>query len=523
MQFIKWKYHEEFQVFNIETREKVGLCMALLGLDVGSTGCKVILFSDNGKPLKYAYREYSPSDCIYEIDGEIIWSSVKLVLMECTVGCNEVIRGIGISSFGESFVPVDKAGKVLFKTMLYTDPHGMEQCRDYCSKVGEDFIMKTTGIKPHSMYSLSKIGYLHDEHRKIFECVHKFLLIESFCIYRLTGEYAIDYSLAARTMAFDITKKTWSKELLALAHIDETKMAKAVPSGTEVGTILPAIAFELGLNQNIKVITGGHDQVCAAVGAGITKPGLAIDGTGTVECITPVFDRPILSSDFLNNNYACVPHPIDGMYVTYAFNFTGGAILKWYRDNFAKYEIEAAAKKGIGVYAMLDSLGAKEPTDVIIVPHFAGSATPDMNEAARGAFFGLRFDTDAATLYRSLIEGVTYEMAYNMEVLRLAGIEIKELRAVGGGAKSSYWLSIKADIMGCNIVSLDVEEAGITGAAMLAGTACGLYKNLDDAADNFVRIKSVTEPNFKNHKIYADNYKRYKQARQMISNLYKNT
>jgi xylulokinase len=495
--------------------------MALMGLDIGSTGCKAMVFSDDGKPLSYSYSEYETVGSVYETNCDIIWKHVRNVLTKCALGHKNELKALSISSFGESFVPIDRAGNVLMNTLLYTDPRGTQQCERYKSQFGEQRIMEIAGVKPHPMYSLAKLGYIHDEHQELFNRTYQFLLIESFIIFKLTNESYIDYSLAARTMAFDVTKKKWSKELLALAELDEEKLPKAVPCGTAVAKVIPAIANELGLPLDLMIVTGGHDQVCAATGAGITKPGLAIDGTGTVECITPVFDKPILTKQFLDNNYACVPHSVDGMYVTYAFNFTGGSILKWYRDNFAKYETMLAKEKGVSVYALLDELGAKNPTDLIVVPHFAGSATPDMNEDARGAFMGLRFDTDAPTLYRALIEGVTYEMAYNIEFLEAAGIKIEELRAVGGGAKSSYWLDIKANITGCRIIPLDIEEAGITGTAILAGVASGIYKNIDEALEYFVKPKTVIEPDKEQQKIYSENFQRYKEARKLISKLYK--
>jgi xylulokinase len=467
--------------------------MAVMGLDIGTTGCKSIVFDENGKPLSHAYKEYKSSGNIYEINAEEVWNSVCEVLKKSAQGIS-TIKALSISSFGESVVPIDKNGRVLQQSFLYTDPRGTEQCKKYSEVYGEENIMKLSGIKPHPMYSLCKIGYIKENMPEVFKNTYKFLLFEDFIIYKLCGEFYTDYSLASRTMAFNVTEKHWESSLLDLAGIDDRKLAKPLASGTIAGKILSQISQELGLPKDLITVTGGHDQVCAATGAGIIRPGLAIDGTGTVECITPAFDRPILTNDFLNNNFACVPHSINGMYVTYAFNFTGGSILKWYRDNFAALEMRIAKESGMNVYQLLDEKGAKEPTDIIVIPHFAGSGTPQMDSAARGAFLGLRFDTDAPTLYRALIEGVTYEMAYNMEYLKNAGIQIDELRAVGGGAKSEYWLGIKAGITGCRIVSLDVEEAGVVGAAILAGVAAGIYKNIKEAVPIFVREKQVIEP-----------------------------
>ena len=494
--------------------------MAVMGLDIGSTGCKSIVFDESGKPLSFAYKEYVSSGNVYEVYAEEVWNCVCEVLGKSAQGIKS-IKALSISSFGESVVPIDKDGRVLHQSFLYTDTRGTEQCKKYIETCGEENIMRLSGIKPHPMYSLCKIGYIREHIPEVFKNTYKFLLFEDFIIFKLCGEFYTDYSLASRTMAFNVTEKHWEESLLNLAGIDGNKLAKPVPSGTISGRVLPNIAEDLGLSKDLLIVTGGHDQVCAATGAGIIRPGLAIDGTGTVECITPAFDKPILTKEFLNNNFACVPHSIDGMYVTYAFNFTGGSLLKWYRDNFARYETEQAKQKGISVYQLLDQQGAKKPTDLIVVPHFAGSATPDMNESAHGAIIGLRFDTDAPTLYRALIEGVTYEMAYNMEFLKNAGIQIDELRAVGGGAKSEYWLNIKAGITGCRIVSLDVEEAGVVGAAILAGVAAGIYKNIEEAVPIFIREKQVIEPDLKDREIYVENYERYKEARSRISSLYK--
>ncbi|HOV69112.1 MAG TPA: FGGY-family carbohydrate kinase, partial [Clostridia bacterium] len=350
--------------------------MALMGLDVGSTGCKAMVFTEDGKLLANAYREYD-NDSAYRINAEIIWKSVCDVIKKCVSETHAKIKALSVSSFGESFVPVDINGNVLADTMLYTDNRGNVQCKRYQEQFGAEKMMAIAGAKPQPMFSLFKIGYIRDEQPDIFAKAHKFLLMGSFIIHRLTGEFAVDYSLAARTYAFDIINKKWSPELLGLAGMGEDKMAAAVPCGTIVSTILPDVAQELGLPADLKIVTGGHDQVCAATGAGITQPGYAIDGMGTVECITPVFDKPILTDVFLFNNYACVPYSIDGMYVTYAFNFTGGSILKWYRDNLARAEAQAAKEKNINVYKLLDESGAREPTGLTVLPLFAGSATPD--------------------------------------------------------------------------------------------------------------------------------------------------
>jgi xylulokinase len=314
-------------------------------------------------------------------------------------------------------------------------------------------------------------------------------------------------------MAFDVTKKCWDKSLLSLAGIDESKMSTPVPSGTVVGTIHDELSVQLGLPSDLKVVTGGHDQVCAAVGAGVATVGTAIDGIGTVECITPVFSSPILESGFLNNNFACVPYAIPGTYATYAFNFTGGSLLKWFRDNLAAKEEIEARETGKSVYRILDEKCAKQPTSVMVIPHFAGSGTPDMNSSDTGSIVGITFNHGSPEIYRALLEGVTFEMKYNMELLKSVGVEITELRAVGGGAKSKLWLEIKAAITGCRILQLEVDEAGITGAAILASVAMGNYSSINEAAEVFIKVKNIIEPDLELKAKYDEMYLQYKKIR----------
>lgn len=538
--------------------------MAIIGLDVGSTGCKCIIFSDAGKSMAYAYEEYPRNLSCTTISANTIWDFVGNVLSkanseynslfiskcenngikiadtdcngnlkikenlnslskensECDIlfsddfaGQHETVKAICISSFGESFVPVDINGNPLSDIMLYTDSRGQKECENFCNVMDEDEIMKICGVKPHRMYSLPKIEWIRKNDPDVFNKTWKFLLVEDYIIYKLTGETFIDYSLASRTMAFDVTNKCWSKTLLSLAGIDESKLSSPVPSGYIVGTIKDLVADLIGLNKNIRVVTGGHDQVCAAVGAGVVDIGTAIDGIGTVECITPAFSSPILESSFLNNNYACVPYAVPGMYVTYAFNFTGGSLLKWFRDNFAAKEDLLAKETSQSVYKILDDNAAKSPTSVIVVPHFSGSGTPDMNPCDFGTIYGLSFEHGSPEIYRALLEGVTFEMKYNMELLESVGVIIRELRAVGGGAKSKLWLKIKAAITGCTIHQLQLDEAGITGAGIMAAVAIGLFPDLKAACDVFVKIKQTITPDPELTDKYTVMYEKYKELR----------
>jgi xylulokinase len=489
--------------------------MALIGLDIGTTGCKCSIFDGMGNISAYSYREYgvfSPEPGMFELNPEEVWESVKIVIGTAAANYRgDRITAICVSSFGEAGVPLDREGRVLSNSFIYTDIRGEKQCRELTEKLGLERIMEIAGVHAHPMYTINKVMWIKKNLSDIYKRIWKFMLFEDFIMYRLGQVEAIDWSLASRTMAFNVTKKIWEAEIFEASQIKPDIFSKAYSSGTVVGSVKNSIAEELGLPKGVMLVTGGHDQVCAALGGGIIKKNIAINGMGTVECITPAFDRPLLGKRMLNCNFACVPHAVDGMYVTYAFNFTGGALLKWYRDNFAKAEKLDAERSGENVYAILDQKALKSPTDILVLPHFAGAGTPRMDTCSKGAVVGLGFDKGSSHLYRALLEGITYEMLYNIECLEEAGMTVNELRAVGGGAKSELWLQIKADIMGRRIVTLDVDEAGTLGTAILAGVATGVYKSLESAVDALVRVKNEYYPDGKNHDIYMENYMRYKK------------
>lgn len=499
--------------------------MALGGIDIGTSGCKCTVFSNDGTLISSSYREYNATRVhgAHEIDADAVWQAVKEIIAEAARKAgektNEALQAIGVTSFGESAVPIDVNGNILSAAMLYTDPRGTEQCKKICNRIESEKIARITGITPHQMFTLPKIMWIKENDPELFSKVDKFLLFEDFIVYMLTGNAVIDYSLATRTMAFDIRTFCWSADVMEAAGIPDTLFAKPVPTGSIAGTIKDEIALELDLPDNLNIVVCGHDQIGAAVGANVLKSGLAVDGTGTVACLTPVFDK-IPENDILyKGNYAIVPHAVQGKYVTYAFTFTGGVLLKWFRDNFAKYEKDKASESGMNFYSYLDGMAGQEPTGILVLPHFAGAATPHMDDHSKGAIVGLTLETSQADVYKAIMEGVTYELLYNMEVLEAAGIKTGELRATGGGASSSVWLQMKADITARPIHSMTSKEAGANGSVMMAGVAVGIYGSLDAAAQVFVKEDKVYYPDMETHIKYIEIYQRYKKLYKAVKSV----
>lgn len=494
--------------------------MAFGGLDIGTSGCKCTLFSDSGKQLTVSYRAYKSnlSAGKHEIDVSVIWDAVKTVLSEASRNTKELVEAISVSSFGESCALLDRKDRVIAPTMLYTDPRGTDEAERLTKKLGALKIYGISGHRTSATYTLPKLMWLNKHLLDKMSRIDKILPIASYVIYCLTGERISDPSLASRTMMLDVRTLRWNSELLSGAKIDENVLPEIVEIGTAAGTIRKTIAEELGLPSSLKIVTGAHDQVVAAIGAGALSPGSAVNSSGTVECITPVFSRVPNTRKLYNGYFAIVPM-LKGRYVTYATTFSGGALLQWFRDNFAEKQATVAEKQGVSISDYLDSVGEEGPTGIMALPYFSGSATPYYDPTSKGAILGLTLEHTNGDIYRALQEGICYESALHLELLARSGIKISNLRIVGGGGKSRRWNQMKADIYGIPCTTLQNEEAGATGSAMLAGVALGKFDNLEQAAKKLVKEAETFLPRKKYTEQYTSYFKRYKKVYKAIRNI----
>jgi len=482
--------------------------MKIAGLDIGTTGCKLTVFDESGNYLGKAYRDYPVRRQVsgHEIELSTMMDSVYEVITEMAEQYPD-ITGIGVTSFGEVFVMTNGAGEPLHSAMLYTDPRGKEECAELVEMMGAERIEQITGLAPHEMYSISKMMWIKKHHPEICAAAKRIHLIEDFVVWHLTGKAQIDYSLASRTMAFDIRSLTWSTEIFEAAGIDIGLMSTPVPTGTSAGEITMAAAQRTGLQGNCRIVSVAHDQVAAAVGAGAFDSSVGVDGAGTVECLTPIYDT-IPDIDVMSRgSFSVVPYVVPGKYVAYAFSYTGGALIQWCMETFGKGETNQRLEA---------AYGRDEPSGLLVLPHFAGAATPYMDTGSKGAILGLTAAHGVSDIYRACMEGVVYEMLLNMEYLKKSGVDFRMLHATGGGAKSSVWMQMKADMLGVPVKALEVADAGTVGSAMLTGIATGCFKDLNDAAEHMVREKAVYYPNVEMHEKYMRIYERYKKLYQAV-------
>lgn len=491
--------------------------MKIAGLDIGTTGCKCTVFDENGQYLDKAYSAYPVKRVVgsHEIDVSIVMVAVLHVIRKMASQYPD-IRGIGVTSFGETFVATDENGKPLRAAMLYTDPRGREECEALVERLGEKTIVNLTGLRPHEMYSISKLMWLKVHEPDIWAKTQYIFLLEDYVVYHLTGIRQIDYSLASRTMAFDIKNMCWSSKILDAAGIDRNLLSVPVPIGTSAGPVTENVAIQTGLAPSTEIISVSHDQIAAAVGAGVFDSSLAVDGAGTVECLTPVFDDLPDMEAMYDGYFSVVPYVIPGKYVAYAFSYTGGALMQWCTEMLAKKEKLDSEVLGITVNELLEKLyyerNGENPSGLLVLPHFAGAATPYMDTGSKGAILGLTVDTRAEDIYRGCMEGVVYEMYLNAKALEKSGTKYQKIHATGGGAKSAVWMQMKADMLGVPIVALKTTDAGTVGSAMLTGIAVGLFEDLQEAAAYMVKEIACYEPRAHMHETLLSNYERYEKV-----------
>jgi len=482
--------------------------MISLGIDIGGTGCKCVAFRDDGSQLAIAYKEYPVAAGTVNLPPEILTVSVLQVIGECTAKLADPseVAVITVSSFGESFVAVDADGNALTDILMYFGNTESEEFSKLVSDIGEEKFMRIAKILPDASYSLSKMLYT----QKVAERpVWKYLFIAGFITYRLSGKAYADVSLACRSLLDDVEQGCWSKEPVEASGIDPETLPEVLPTGGKVGPILPELAEKLGISKDVQVVIGSHDQIVNALGAGVAKLGDAVDTSGTCECMTPLFASIPEGLSFQQNNFACVPYLCDRGFVTYAYNISAGSVVKWYRDALA-YHLK---EDGKSVYDILNETAPTAPTNLMILPFLQGmGGTPDVDATATGLIYGLTTQTRLPDIYRAILEGVTFEMRYNQEKLGDNGVQIETLYACGGGAKSPVWLQIKADILGCDIVTVKADETGAMGSAIL-GIAAVTGEDPFKVAEKFWQYGETIRPNTENQAIYDQRYEVYKTLR----------
>lgn len=489
--------------------------MSILGLDIGTTGCKAMIFSTEGSVLGQAARQYSvstPHPNWAEQDAEEVWCLAWEALREAVAAADDPPRAMALSVQGEAIIPVDESGRALRPAILGMDTRTAEENRWLAERFGPETLFVRTGMPLHTINTLPKLLWLRRHDPEVWKGARQFLLYEDFFMRRLGGRAAISHSLASRTQMYDLRTGDWADDILDACRIDRQRLSPLTPdAGGHVGSLLRERGREVGLEKEVLLVSGGHDQACAALGSGVVRSGLAMVSTGTAEVVEVAMATPALNESLRRGNISVYRHVVPGLYLGMTLNHSGGLVLRWFRDNFCAGECQRSQSTGEDPYDLILAGAPEGPTGIMVLPHFSGSGTPRLDTSSKGAILGLTFAADRPTVAKAILEGLTFELRLNLDLLKEAGVAIQELRAVGGGARSMLWLQLKADICGIPLRVPQVTEAACLGAALLAGTAAGIYPDLGGAVEQTVRSRVYVQPNVQGTSAYQSRYELYRQ------------
>ncbi|MEK3889949.1 FGGY-family carbohydrate kinase [Bacillus sp. FSL K6-3431] len=478
----------------------------LLGIDIGTTHCKVGLFDLFGNSLKIASRKtkthyhtngnayYNPEEIL-----EIVLLNIKDVIKENS----KIIAAIGITSMAETGLLIDtKTGLPKTEMIPWFDKRAMEEAKRIAKEADQFERFTKTGIHNSYKYGLSKLLWLKKQDSSITNNAI-WLSASDFIAYKLTGQFGTDYSLAARTYGFRIDKKMWDVPWLNNFGLDEKNFPLAQPSGTPIGELNNEEYIASGLPKGIPVAISGHDHICAALAVGAINPGVILDSIGTAETLVGTLNVQKLGEKEYKSGLSYGCHVVKNRYFWMGGLPASGGSVEWIRSQLSEVTL---------TYEELQELlneTTQNPTGILFYPYLSGSGAPNLNPYAKAAFIGLERKHERKDLLKAILEGT----AYHLESIRKAAesiikSDITKVVAVGGGTKNNHWMQIKSNVSGCSYSIPAVTESSLLGGAIAAGIGAGIYKNEQEATD-LINRQNQTEikPNKKCHIAYQSLYK----------------
>ena len=487
--------------------------MSLLGIDIGTGSCKAAVFTADGVLLARSETEYPAQSepdaaCFFDAAAEAVRSAAAQAEEK-----HDPVTALGVGSHGETFVPVDGSGRAVGPAVLNSDNRAQPEAERWLSRFPEEHLRAITGVPVHAMFPMCKIPYLRRFRSDLRSRNVRFLSAADYVLCRLGMPFVTDYSLAGRTMGFDIRRRAWSDEVLAAAEIAPEQMPEAVPAGTLIGTLAPETARELNLAPGVAVTVAGHDQPCGAFGAGAVRPGDAAVSAGTYECATAVSRAPAGNAAALRYYLNTGCHVVPDLYVTLAF-FPAGIATRYFAEQFCGEDRIEAQRQGRPFLAYLDEqtlAACPESSGLFFTPHLVGACNPEWDVRATGAICGLTPGVTRHHLRKALYEGIACELARNLDALEAASGAIGSLRIGGNNAKAPFTIRLRADFTGKPFLVPRVTETVALGAALLAGVASGVYEDCAQAAKRAVAVAERFEPDDAGRRTALEYRKGYEQ------------
>lgn len=495
----------------------------LLGIDIGTSACKIAVFEKNGTVIAAGtgdYPVYYPQPGWAEQNPDEWWAAVcetiKTLLERNHIDAQE-IAGVGIDGQSWSAIPIDQEGNVLANTPIWMDTRAQDICDRINREIGEENIFALTGNSLQPSYTTAKILWYKENLPQMYENIDKILQSNAFIAYRLTDAFSHDMSQGYGVHCYDMKNGCWNDEMCEKMGIPRSFLPELVPSHQVVGTVTSKAAEKTGLAVGTPVVAGGLDAACGTLGAGVIHVGETQEQGGQAGGMSICIEE-----------YAADPrlimgaHVVPGQWLLQGGTVGGGGVMRWFEKEFAGYEREIADRVGKSSLDQLNEIAQETPPGsdgVVFLPYMAGERSPIWDPNAKGVYYGLDFNKTKGHMVRAAMEGVAFSLKHNLDIAEDTGAKVEELRAMGGSANSLLWTQIKSDITGKPIVVPSSDTATTLGAVILAGVGVGVYKDFEEAVHMTVKLTRRHEPDMEKHRLYQKNYETYLELYESLKSL----
>lgn len=489
----------------------------LIGIDLGTSGTKTVLFDALGNVITSETVEYplhQPQNGWAEQDPSDWWDAtvktLSAVMSKSGVSPAD-IKGVGLSGQMHGLVMLDEAGEVLRRSIIWCDGRTTEQCAEITRLVGAKRLIEITANPALPGFTASKILWVREHEPEIYANCKHILLPKDYIRYKLSGIFATEVSDASGMNLMDIAGRCWSDEILEKLDIDKSLLAEMYESCEVTGGVSAEAAALTGLAASAIIVGGAGDNAAAAVGMGVVGSGKAFTTIGTSGVVFAHSDSVTVDPQGRVHTFcAAVP----GAWTVMSCTLAAGLSLKWYRDNFCMAEQETALGMGVDPYYLMDKQAERVPIGarrLLYLPYLMGERSPLLDSDARGVFFGLSAIHTKYDLLRAVMEGVAYSLRDCLEVLRGMGIAPEEMLACGGGGSSPLWRQMLADVYGCPVKTVKSKEGPALGAAILAGVGAGIYSSVAAGCNAVIKANPPQEANAENSVAYEKFYQLYRE------------
>lgn len=487
----------------------------LIGIDLGTSGTKTVLFDEDGNTIKsdtVLYPMSQPQNGWAEQDPEDWYNASVATLKTVTEGIDaSQIAGIGISGQMHSMVMLDENNEVIRPAILWCDGRTAKECDEITERVGAERLIEITANPALTGFTASKILWVRNNEPENYAKCRHILLAKDYVRFRLTGEYATEVSDASGMQLLDIKNRCWSDEVLEKLDIDKSMLAKVYESPEITGYVTEAAAALTGVPAGTPIVGGAGDNAAAAVGTGVVEEGKAFTTIGTSGVVFAHTNEMHLDKKGRVHTFCCA---VPGQWHVMGVTLAAGQSLKWFRDNFCTAEMADAEKQGVDPYYIMDKEAMESPigcNKLIYLPYLMGERTPHLDPDCRGAFVGLSAMHTRKDMIRAVMEGVVYSLRDCAEILKEMGVTSENMSACGGGGSSPLWRGMLADIMGTTVTTVSSKEGPALGAAILAGVGTGIYSSVQEACRKVVKIKTTQQADAANSAEYEKYYELYKK------------